>query len=441
MWQQRQAGSFSRVGAAVRPPANYTEDVQAAKPLHRPAGSTRPAPDAAVRRRLVSATLVVLLAVTDLTVAPHARGDDEAPQSPELVRQQLEAADERLRRLQTEIEASRQRRAALQSSLEANAEKLGERRQRVAALAQDIADFDARLDRLEAELQAASQSASARRRLLVETLRRAQRIADNGGLKALLQHDNPALANRLGVYTDYTLRAQRAAIRTQLAALERIETAAATARKDRNWLNYIQRKASSQRDALAVSEADQRRDLEAVDSRLSEKTRTVAELRADQQRLQSLMDELEKAQAAGSGYFAGGKGQWPLPVAGTIEARFGETKAVGHITWNGLFISADAGRPVRTIADGEVVYSDWLNGFGMLVIVDHGDAWMSLYGGNREVLVDTGTWVESGTTIATIGNGITHETDGRRSSGVYFEIRHDAVPVDPADWVSEDRGA
>ncbi len=393
-----------------------------------------------------SYSLAGLLVLILASGAPPTLPADEASQDRESVEQQLQAADERLRKLGAEIEASRQRKAALQDSLEANDERLGERRDRVDALDRDIADFDARLDDLQGEVERAAQTIDTRRRLLTEALRRSQRIADNSGLKALLQHDDPALANRLGIYADYALRAQRESIAEQIEALSRIEAAAATALKDRNWLNYIQRKASSQRDALAASGADNRRNLAEVDNSLSEKTRTVGELRADQERLQTLMNALDKTPGAGSGYFAAGQGDWSLPVTGTIKARFGDTKAVGNVTWNGLFISADAGGPVRTIADGEVVYSDWLNGFGMLVIVDHGDAWMSLYGGNREVLVDPGSWVESGMTIATIGNGIVGngiagEDGAQRPDGVYFEIRRDAEPVNPADWIRMDGGA
>jgi len=103
------------------------------------------------------------------------------------------------------------------------------------------------------------------------------------------------------------------------------------------------------------------------------------------------------------------------------------------LRWDGYFIEAGTGAAVRAIADGTVVYSDWLQGFGMLVILDHGDGYMTLYGGNREVTVRKEDWVQTGSTIATVG-----DSGGQKTSGVYFEIRHNATPVDPKEWVSTD---
>ena len=142
------------------------------------------------------------------------------------------------------------------------------------------------------------------------------------------------------------------------------------------------------------------------------------------------MEELQAAEAAASGYFESGRGSLPMPVAGRVDARFGDVKSVGRLTWDGLFVRAEAGAAVRSVADGEVVYGGWLEGFGMLVIVDHGDGWMSLYGGNRDVLAAPGDWVESGAAIATVG-----DSGGQNVPGVYFEIRRDAEPVDPAPFL------
>jgi septal ring factor EnvC (AmiA/AmiB activator) len=142
------------------------------------------------------------------------------------------------------------------------------------------------------------------------------------------------------------------------------------------------------------------------------------------------MEELKALQSAQSGYFIAGQGRYPAPVKGRLTARFGDIKSVGKLTWSGLFIEADMGVPVRAIADGEVIYSNWLQGFGHLVIIDHGDNYTSLYGGNREVTMPVGGWVESGATIATVG-----DSGGQTSGGVYFEIRHNAIAEDPEIWL------
>jgi len=240
------------------------------------------------------------------------------------------------------------------------------------------------------------------------------------------------MADRINVYTDYVIAAQNAVIAEQAAVLKRVSAARATVLKDRNWLNYIKKKASKQRDSYIKTAKATQRNLGQVESGISEKTQTVAQLRADQERLQALINELKVLQSTPSGYFIAGQGQYPAPVMGRVVARFGDVKAVGKLTWSGMFIEADRGEPVQAIADGEVIYSSWLQGFGNLVILDHGDNYTSLYGGNREDTVQTGLWVESGATIATVG-----DSGGQSTDGLYFQIRHNAKAIDPEKWLSK----
>jgi len=249
--------------------------------------------------------------------------------------------------------------------------------------------------------------------------------------KTLLQHDDPAKAQRLDVYRSYFFNAQQSQVRSAMAFLQGVEEARLTTLKDRNWLNHISDKATRQRESHALDAQTKRQKIDSIETILKDTTRTVAQLQQDQVRLQTLMEELESQQRSGSGYFAALKGQFELPVDGDVTARYGDRKSVGKMRWNGWYIAASEGDAVKAVADGEVVYSDWLRGFGMLVILDHGDGYMTLYGGNRTVMPITGTWVESGSTIAEVG-----DSGGQNTSGLYFEIRHNAKALDPKDWLN-----
>jgi septal ring factor EnvC (AmiA/AmiB activator) len=101
------------------------------------------------------------------------------------------------------------------------------------------------------------------------------------------------------------------------------------------------------------------------------------------------------------------------------------------VVWKGLFITARAGEEVRAIADGRVVFADWLRGFGNLLIVDHGDAYMSLYGNNEALYKRVGDIIHGGEPIAAVG-----ASGGNADSGLYFELRHEGRPLDPLDWVN-----
>jgi len=343
---------------------------------------------------------------------------------------------QRLEELDAEIRQSQILKEKLDKALKASNDKVNERQTRIDGLKSDINEYNQQLDKLDTKIQEEQSNVDLRKQVLAQSIRRVQRVGSGRGLKVVLQNDNPAAANRIGVYTSYFMGAQQQAIQEQQSILVRLEEARLEALKNRNWLNFIKKKATSQYDTYKSERNKNQHSLGEVQAQITNKTRTVATLKVDQARLQALMEELRSAKVAQSGYFISGQGNYPLPVTGAIKARFGEVKSVGKLRWDGYFIEADHGKPVRAIADGSVVYNDWLQGFGMLVILDHGDGYMTLYGGNRDVAVQKEDWVQTGATIATVG-----DSGGQKTSGVYFEIRHNASPLDPKEWISTDNGA
>ena len=119
-----------------------------------------------------------------------------------------------------------------------------------------------------------------------------------------------------------------------------------------------------------------------------------------------------------------------MPARGAVSNRFGAARQEGS-TWKGLFIRAGAGSEVKAIAGGRVVFADWMRGFGNLLIVDHGDSYLSIYGNNDSLLKQVGEAVRGGDTVAAVGN-----SGGNPESGLYFELRHQGQPLDPLKWVT-----
>jgi len=134
--------------------------------------------------------------------------------------------------------------------------------------------------------------------------------------------------------------------------------------------------------------------------------------------------------APSDGSFARQRGNLRLPVRGAVSGRFGSAREGGG-TWRGLFIKAGSGSEVKAIAGGRVVFSEWMRGFGNLLIVDHGDGYLSIYGNNDALLKQVGQAVKGGETVATVGN-----SGGNPESGLYFELRHQGQPIDPMKWAS-----
>ena len=129
--------------------------------------------------------------------------------------------------------------------------------------------------------------------------------------------------------------------------------------------------------------------------------------------------------------FAALKGKLRLPVRGDVTNRFGASREDSGISWKGLFIKASEGAEVKSVANGRVVFADWLRGFGNLIIVDHGDGYMSLYGNNQAVLKQVGDSVRAGDAIASVGN-----SGGNETNGLYYELRRQSRPFDPLSWSS-----
>ncbi len=367
----------------------------------------------------------------------HAQdGAVKKPQDIASVEAQIQNTAARLKALDEQLAINRSRKASLESTVEAVTGKVSERQNRLQQLGNEIDRYNATLASLEAQVESERAQLGERKQTLADSIRRQQNISSSTGLRMVLQHENPSTVSRLGVYADFLVRAQNQQIRDQLAIIEKVEQAHATALKDRNWLNHIERKASSQHQALVQQRQQVSSEITTVEADIRSTTKTVAELKADTARLQSLMEELKALQVADSGYFLSGRGTYEFPVEGVIKARFDDVKSVGKIRWQGLFIAASEGSAVRAVADGEIVYSAWLQGFGLLVIIDHGDSFMTLYGGNRDTLVNVGDWVDAGRPVATVGS-----SGGHNSPGLYFEIRHEAKPVDPEQWVKSGTGS
>ncbi|HKJ75982.1 MAG TPA: peptidoglycan DD-metalloendopeptidase family protein, partial [Gammaproteobacteria bacterium] len=117
------------------------------------------------------------------------------------------------------------------------------------------------------------------------------------------------------------------------------------------------------------------------------------------------------------------------PVKGPLIARYGGSRGVGGLRWQGVVIRAEAGKEVAAVSHGRVAFAEWMRGYGMLLIVDHGDGFMSLYGHNQSLLKEAGDWVQAGEPVAIVGS-----SGGRSRDGLYFEIRKGGRPVNPVRW-------
>lgn len=347
----------------------------------------------------------------------------------------LEGLRKRIDRLQRELNETVGKRDDVREALYVH-------ERRIAELMRSLRATD---DRLERETRALAQlkrreqrERDARRRhiaALEAQLRTAFALGRQPQLKVLLNQESPAAAARVLAYYRYFNQARSARIDETQARLARLGELEIEIQTRTRALTLLRETQERERRALEDSRRQRAELLARLNTRVASQTEQIERLRADEQRLERLVRELKTALPAAvpfpqsSERFAKLKGRLPLPFVGRIAARYGDPKGVGDLTWRGIFLAGKEGQNVRAVAHGRVAFADWLRGFGLLLILDHGDGYMTLYGHNQALHRNTGDWIEAGQTIATAGN-----TGDAPTIGVYFELRHNSVPHDPLQW-------
>ncbi|WP_149196419.1 murein hydrolase activator EnvC family protein [Luteimonas suaedae] len=379
-----------------------------------------------------------------------------------VVAQQREA-ERRLQQVKRELEGVASERRKLEGQRGMATRQLRAADERVAAATRALRETEALLEREElalAELGARrdelQQRLGAQREELAGLLRAAHTLGDHAALKLLLAQDRVGDANRALTYHRY-LQRQRAerigTLRGELTELDTVEreiderTAALAAARERQreQLAGLERERGERADTVAQLErrhADRRereralgrdaKGLERVLAQLREAAaRAAAAERAAAARARRDGDDTRRAPAQvarGAPIRVGGLG-WPL--SGNLLAGFGGRMPDGRAS-SGVLIAAPAGTAVQAVADGTVVFAEWMTGYGLIVIVDHGNGHMSLYAHNDALLREVGDRVGRGDAVASVGN-----SGGQGQPALYFELRRDGKPIDPATWLQK----
>jgi septal ring factor EnvC (AmiA/AmiB activator) len=403
--------------------------------------------------RLLSWVAVACLACS----AASAQNSRETERKLESIKQELESIASERRRIES-------RRGTATRELREADELVARSSRALRQTEQQLAASQAELDRLQRQRAELEGSLGGRRDELARLLRAAYAQGDAAPLKLLLAQDRVADANRLLVYHRYLQRDRAARIAElggAIAELDAVESRIVARRAELDAARERQREqlARVQQDRQArqklVAELDKRfedrrsreralgrdaKGLEEVLARLrAAAARAEAERRAAAEREARRASEsaAEKgarpapasarpARSIPSGPDVGGAG-WPL--SGSLLAGYGATLPGGRSS-DGLLIGAAAGTPVKAVADGTVVYAEWMSGFGLILILDHGNGYMSLYAHNDALLRDAGDTVKRGDPVATVGS-----SGGHGRPALYFELRRNGEPVDPAGWL------
>src|SRR5690554_6253260 len=311
----------------------------------------------------------------------------------------------------------------------------------IAAARQALEEVEARADNarrraaeLETERAAIDRRLSGEKALLAEQLRVAYMNGRAEFLKLLLSQESPADFGRMMVYYGYFSRSRGAHLRAVAKDLEDARRVAVEAESVAAELDALSTRRAAELAALERSRAERQALLAELETSIAAAGGELERLRDEERRLVELVTELGNLLAGfpvdSEEPFERLKGRLAWPVAGEIAADYGQRRS-GGLRWNGVLLSAPAGTPVRAVYHGRVAFADWLQRLGLLMVIDHGDGYMTLYGHNDALLKEPGDWVRPGEPIAEVGS-----TGGRQDPALYFEIRHRGEPVNPRAWMA-----
>ena len=299
---------------------------------------------------------------------------------------------------------------------------------------QRIGEQKERLQELEGEALRLQRARDQQQARIALELRTAWQVGRQGQLKVLLSQENPHTVARMMGYYRLFFQARNellASFRATLAELAKVEQEIASALAN---LDRQQQQLTQQQEKLAAAQRNREQAVAQLSASIKDQHQRLAKMEQDRRELEKLLQAIEEAVVNLSipeeyQDFGAVRGKLRWPVDGQPGNRFGTTRNAGKMRWQGVNIPAREGTEVEAIHHGRVVYADWLRGMGLLLIIDHGDGYMSLYAHNQTLLREVGEWVGPGTPIATVGS-----SGGLERAALYFEIRHQGKPVDPARW-------
>ncbi len=293
--------------------------------------------------------------------------------------------------------------------------------------------MEKKLSQLQADYKKQAENLSGQKDILSKQVVAAYAMGRQEYLKLLLNQHDPAMVARTFVYYDYLNEARTEKIDQVTLRLQNLVNLKREINSQLELISKNKKSLMAEKQSLNKTRRVREKLLTEIQKRIKNQGSKLKGMQLDEKQLLTLVQELQNAlsdiPAQLSSDIRKQKGKMKLPVKGYVAKRFGSSKGSGQSRWKGVFIKAKEGNNVRSFSHGRVVFSDWFKGLGLLMIVDHGDGYMSLYGHNQSLFKDAGDWVDAGDIIAAVGN-----TGGNRDSGLYFEIRVNGKPQDPIAW-------
>jgi septal ring factor EnvC (AmiA/AmiB activator) len=358
-----------------------------------------------------------------------------AGENPEQKAAELKQLREKIEVLQDDLQSNRKKKTRAERQLRKIEKRVSRTRHALKKSDLALRDMRRKLAGLTGQRREADATLERQSDQLAREARAAYAMGRQQQVKLLLNQQEPAAVGRMLMYFSYFSRTRQEKISGIHRTLQELEALEAEIDENNRALLALQQQQQDQAARLQEQRQQRKQVVARLQQRLSHQGDELKRLQQDEKQLQALVSSLQEllsdvpAEAGEQQPFKTLKGRLRWPAQGHLASRFGTVRGNSGLKWQGVLIEAPEGGQVRAVSQGRVAFSDWMRGFGLLLIIDHGDGYMTLYGHNQALYKEVGEWVDSGEVVASLG-----ASGGQTQAGLYFEIRHNGQPVNPRGW-------
>jgi len=357
----------------------------------------------------------------------------------------MEQLQKEIAALQKELQKVQGTRSTLQKDLQKSETAIGDLQKKANEIQKELQNQNQELKKLNNERSFLEQQQKQQQAEIATQIVAAYKLGEQSEAKVLLNQQAPDQMARMMKYHSYFMQAHSAKMQTFLDTITRIDALTPAIEKKTLELAQMQSQLDQQRQSLKQQHNTRQQALAKANQVVKSKHQELQQLTEDHRRLQALLDRVTRSVAntnainspayvplpKGGEKFSVRKGRLPWPTRGSLIHRYGSARIAGQMNWSGVVIAAAMGNEVVAVHHGRVVFADYFGGHGLLVIVDHGEGYLSLYAHNQNLLKKAGDPVQAGEAIARVGN-----SGGQTDAGLYFEIRYQGKPIDPSLWLA-----
>ncbi len=345
---------------------------------------------------------------------------------------ELKELAQQIAHLKIQLKSAHRQKAALLDQLKNTDATVARLSNNLEKIKRDLNKQQTTLTQLQAGLAKEQANLSQQQQQLKQVLHSAYMFGNTDYLKLVLNQQDPNTLSQTMTYYHYLMTAQIQAIAKIKQIIERIEQQQQAINARTIELHSLQNQHQLEQRRLLLQKRNRETLLNKISSQIEDKAEQLEELNENQRNLEGIIGKLKAAEAmAKTVHFPALHGNLPWPLRGKLLARFGSAIENSELTWKGIIIAASDGDSVQAVAPGKVIFANWLKGFGFLIILDHGNGYITLYGRNESLYKKVGDVVQTGELIARAGR-----SGGFANSGLYFEIRRNGIALNPLTWLN-----